>query len=78
MHQGMPPTHVPPAPMGAAPMAPPMGGPQTTYGRPTVPTPAQPFSNLQLPRENVGDGAYGGGGVVLEYLPDGTRRVIPR
>jgi hypothetical protein len=65
------------APMGAPPMtAAPMGGPQTVYGRPVVPTPAQPFNNLQLPRQSVGDGAYGGGGLVLEYLPDGTRRVV--
>lgn len=65
------------APMGAAPMgARPMGGHHTADGRPVVPTPAQPFSNLELPRQAVGDGAYGGGGLVLEYLPDGTRRVV--
>jgi hypothetical protein len=44
---------------------------------PMVQTPAQPFSGLSLPNQpSVGDGAYGGGGVVLEYLPDGTRRVV--
>jgi hypothetical protein len=46
-------------------------------GGPTVPTPAQPFSGLSLPQQQgVGDGAYNGGGVVLEYMPDGTRRVV--
>jgi hypothetical protein len=63
------------APSGMAqPM--PMSG-TTADGRPMVPVPSQPFSQLNLPNEPaVGDGAYGGGGVVLEYLPDGTRRVV--
>ena len=41
-----------------------------------VQTPAQPFSNLNLPNTGVGNGAYGGGGLVIEYLPDGTRRIV--
>jgi hypothetical protein len=65
------------APSGMAQPAPmPMSG-TTADGRPMVPVPSQPFSQLNLPNEPaVGDGAYGGGGVVLEYLPDGTRRVV--
>lgn len=45
---------------------------------PMVQTPTQPFNGLSLPQQGVGDGAYNGGGVVLEYLPDGTRRVVPQ
>lgn len=45
---------------------------------PMVQTPSQPFNGLSLPQQGVGDGAYNGGGVVLEYLPDGTRRVVPQ
>ncbi|WP_160000163.1 hypothetical protein [Roseomonas sp. 18066] len=61
---------------GAAPgMAPP---PMTATGRPNMmAAPAQPFSGLTLPpQQQVGNGAYNGGGVVLEYLPDGTTRVV--
>jgi hypothetical protein len=47
-----------------------------SQGGPVVQTPSQPFSDLNLPRQGVGNGAYNGGGVVLEYLPDGTRRVV--
>jgi hypothetical protein len=47
-----------------------------TPNGPMVQTPTQPFSGLDLPKQGVGDGAYNGGGVVLEYMPDGTRRVV--
>ncbi|WP_307139668.1 hypothetical protein [Pseudoroseomonas cervicalis] len=50
------------------------GAPMGTVG--VVPTPAQPFAGVTLPQQGVGDGAYNGGGVVLEYLPDGTTRVV--
>jgi hypothetical protein len=64
------------APSGMAQPSPMMSG-TTADGRPMVPVPPQPFSQLNLPNEPaVGNGAYGGGGVVLEYLPDGTRRVV--
>jgi len=43
---------------------------------PVVQTPTQPFNGLALPQQGVGDGAYNGGGVVLEYMPDGSRRVV--
>ncbi|WBV42973.1 hypothetical protein [Pseudoroseomonas cervicalis] len=55
-----------PGASGAAPMG----------GANVVPTPAQPFAGVTLPQQGVGDGAYNGGGVVLEYLPDGTTRVV--
>jgi hypothetical protein len=62
---------------GPSSQAPYSQGPAMTMdGRPVVPTPAQPFNSLSLPRQQVGDGAYNGGGVVLEYLPDGTRREV--
>ncbi|ONG45842.1 hypothetical protein BKE38_25950 [Pseudoroseomonas deserti] len=75
---GMAPHHRPMHPPGAAStygmgaMTPaPMGAPNVS------PTPAQPFSGLTLPsQQGVGNGAYNGGGVVLEYLPDGTTRVV--
>ncbi|MCQ4160497.1 hypothetical protein NON00_11210 [Roseomonas sp. GC11] len=75
----------------AAPMAPPRAADSAaTYGMPgmapgatpvitppAAPAPAQPFANVTLPpQQGVGDGAYNGGGVVLEYLPDGTTRVV--
>ncbi|MBO1076366.1 hypothetical protein [Roseomonas marmotae] len=50
---------------------------QTSTGRPVVPVPPNPFSDLNLPNQQVGNGAYMGGGAVIEYLPDGTRRVVP-
>ena len=53
-----------------------LGGTSST---PRVPTPQHPFAGVMLPNQaGVGDGAYNGGGVVLEYLPDGTRRIVPR
>lgn len=48
----------------------PMGGANV------MPAPAQPFNGLSLPSQQVGNGAYNGGGVVLEYMPDGTTRVV--
>ena len=53
-----------------------MAGTTMTPQGPTVQTPSQPFTGLSLPQQGVGDGAYNGGGVVLEYLPDGSRRVV--
>lgn len=53
-----------------------MAGTTMTPQGPMVQTPTQPFNGLELPQQGVGDGAYNGGGVVLEYLPDGTRRVV--
>jgi hypothetical protein len=53
-----------------------MVGTTMTPEGPMVQTPTQPFTGLSLPQQGVGDGAYNGGGVVLEYLPDGTRRVV--
>jgi hypothetical protein len=53
-----------------------MAGTTMTPRGPMVQTPTQPFNGLALPQQGVGDGAYNGGGVVLEYLPDGTRRVV--
>jgi hypothetical protein len=53
-----------------------MAGTTMTPQGPMVQTPSQPFTGLALPQQGVGDGAYNGGGVVLEYLPDGTRRVV--
>ncbi|MBC9180009.1 hypothetical protein [Pseudoroseomonas ludipueritiae] len=53
-----------------------MAGTTMTPQGPMVQTPSQPFTGLSLPQQGVGDGAYNGGGVVLEYLPDGTRRVV--
>jgi hypothetical protein len=67
------------APAGRMPMAPPMRAGMDTApatGRDVAPTPAQPFTDLSLPQQQVGNGAYNGGGVVLEYLPDGTRREV--
>ncbi|MFC3125365.1 hypothetical protein ACFOD4_09845 [Pseudoroseomonas globiformis] len=65
----------PPVPRGApstnlSPMAMPAPGTERA-----APTPAQPFSNLNLPKQDVGNGAYNGGGIVLEYSPDGTSRL---
>lgn len=62
----------PPAPMAGTGMA----ATTMTPSGPMVQTPNQPFNGLSLPQQGVGDGAYNGGGVVLEYLPDGTRRVV--
>jgi hypothetical protein len=75
---GMAPSGMAPSGMAPSGMAQPMPMSGTTAdGRPMVPVPSQPFSQLNLPNEPaVGNGAYGGGGVVLEYLPDGTRRVV--
>lgn len=56
-------------------MQPPMTQPPVIAGGMVQP-PAQPFSNLNLPNTGVGDGAYGGGGMVIEYLPDGSRRIV--
>jgi len=47
-------------------------------GRERVAVPAQPFSGLNLPNQNVGNGAYNGGGMVLEYMPDGSVRAVSR
>ncbi|KAA2213674.1 hypothetical protein [Teichococcus oryzae] len=54
---------------------PPPGAPAPVPGTP-MRAPDNPFSNLQLPRQSgVGDGAYNGGGVVLEHAPDGSLRL---
>ena len=36
----------------------------------------QGLSGVNLPKQNVGNGAYNGGGVILEQQPDGTMRVV--
>lgn len=42
-----------------------------------APVPTQPLAGVQLPpQQGVGNGAYNGGGVVLEHLPDGTTRIV--
>jgi hypothetical protein len=83
-HRAMP-GHAPGAPhaSGTAPgaasdMTPGMApSPMGAAGRPNVMSaPQQPFSGLSLPSQQVGNGAYNGGGVVLEYMPDGTTRVV--
>ncbi len=72
------------APQGVGPQYNTPGMPLGTVG-PTnlnppgvVPLPPHPFAHLDLPNQNVGNGAYNGGGMIIEYLPDGTRVQIPR
>jgi hypothetical protein len=68
-------TQPPISPPVARGTMPPPGAPAPMPGMP-MRTPDNPFSNLQLPKQSgVGDGAYNGGGVVLEYAPDGSLRL---
>lgn len=40
-------------------------------------TPSDPLAGVTLPSQpGVGNGAFNGGGLVLEHLPDGTTRVV--
>lgn len=42
-----------------------------------VATPSDPLAGVTLPSQpGVGNGAFNGGGLVLEHLPDGTTRVV--
>lgn len=61
-------------PMAApAPVPVPPAAPTLVLGRPS---PAEPLAGVTLPTQRVGDGAYNGGGVVLEHMPDGTTRQV--
>lgn len=61
-------------PMAApAPVPVPSAAPALVLGRPS---PAEPLAGVTLPTQRVGDGAYNGGGVVLEHMPDGTTRQV--
>lgn len=62
---------------GAMTAHPPMRGQRGMRADNPSEPPSQPFSNLNLPNQNVGNGAYNGGGMVLEYMPDGSVRVVP-
>jgi hypothetical protein len=62
------------APAPAMPPQPvPMGAPVTVM---TTTRQADPLSGVSLPSQRVGDGAYNGGGVVLEHEPNGTTRQV--
>ncbi|MBE9603900.1 hypothetical protein IAI18_03420 [Acetobacteraceae bacterium H6797] len=84
-------TMAPPVPMSERPVAPvpayQAGAPGINHTPATpapiilprgqTPTPANPFAGVNLPNEpQVGDGAYNGGGVVIESFADGTTRVV--
>ncbi len=52
--------------------------PGATYGAPTIqlPSPEQPLAGVTLPNQGRGDGAYNGGGVVLEQDSNGVTRQV--
>lgn len=77
-HAVPPPVMVAPTPSASLAPAVPTGPAPIVLPRGQVPTPEQPFTGLELPKDSSGDGAYAGGGVVIEYYADGTKRVIQR